>query len=54
MHRSSQNFKRLHFGLGKNKYIDEVIIQWPSGLEQHIYGISVNKIITVTEGEDIV
>lgn len=46
----SQNDIRPHFGLGNAKKIDEIKIQWPSGLRQVFRDIPVNKFLTLTEG----
>lgn len=31
MHSASQNFKRLHFGLGQNSLISQIEVHWPDG-----------------------
>ncbi len=49
MHRSSQNSKRLHFGLGDNEVIDEITVRWPSGIEQRLDAIKANKILSIRE-----
>lgn len=49
IHRRSQNHQRLHFGLGENQIIDELVIQWPSGIEQRLENIAANQILQVTE-----
>ncbi|NJL84209.1 MAG: CRTAC1 family protein [Chloroflexaceae bacterium] len=48
-HRYAQNFSRLHFGLGENRIVDELLIQWPSGLEQRLTNIGANQIIEILE-----
>ncbi|WP_413162540.1 CRTAC1 family protein [Capilliphycus salinus ALCB114379] len=49
IHRRSQNHQRLHFGLGDNQTIDEILIEWPSGIEQRLENIPANQILQVTE-----
>ncbi|MGB3405388.1 MAG: CRTAC1 family protein [Microcoleaceae cyanobacterium] len=49
IHRRSQNHQRLHFGLGENQTIDELLIQWPSGIEQRLENIAANQILQVSE-----
>ncbi|OUS00712.1 hypothetical protein A9Q86_08095 [Flavobacteriales bacterium 33_180_T64] len=46
----AQNSGNEHFGLGNNSTIDYIKINWPSGLEETHYNISINQILTVTEG----
>ncbi len=45
----SQNDERLHFGLGAATTIDKLIIHWPSGIEQTLEKLSVDRVITVQE-----
>ncbi len=45
----SQNDGRLHFGLGAATSIDKIIVHWPSGREQTLENISVDRILTVEE-----
>ena len=40
----------IHVGLGENTVVDELRILWPSGLEQVMYNLSVDRIITIVEG----
>jgi hypothetical protein len=49
IHRSTQNFKRLHFGLGSNTTISDLKIAWPAGGIQELTNISADQIITITE-----
>jgi hypothetical protein len=46
---ASQNDRRLHFGLGKREWADEVTIQWPSGVKQVLHGLPGDRFHTVTE-----
>lgn len=50
---SAQNHRRIHFGIGGNTTIDKVIINWPSGLEQVIGPLEINKIHKIIEGNEI-
>ncbi len=49
MHRFSQNHQRIHFGLGKNRSVENLTIQWPSGIVQKIDDIRADQIIRVVE-----
>jgi enediyne biosynthesis protein E4 len=46
---SSQNQRRLHFGLGKADVVDRVEIRWPGGETQMIEGPRVNELHRVRE-----
>lgn len=45
----SQNDGRLHFGLGAADSIDKLTIHWPSGREQTLEKLPVNRVLTVEE-----
>jgi hypothetical protein len=45
-----QNSLNPHFGLGTACSIDSIIIKWPSGMVDRMYGETCNQIISVTEG----
>jgi hypothetical protein len=49
MHNSSQNHQRVHFGLGTNTVLDELVIHWPSGIVQQLNGITADQILHVVE-----
>jgi len=49
VHLVSQNYKRLHFGLGSNTKVDQLIVEWPSGQRQVIENIPANQVIRVIE-----
>lgn len=39
----------VHFGLGKQKMIDELVVTWPGGKRQTLRNLSANQVITVFE-----
>ena len=45
----SQNEGRLHFGLGAVDRIDKLIVHWPSGREQTLQNLGVDRVLTVEE-----
>jgi hypothetical protein len=45
----SQDDGRLHFGLGAATTLDKVIVHWPSGREQTLENLSVDRVLTVQE-----
>jgi len=49
MHRISQNYQRLHFGLGGHDKVDRLTIKWPSGIVQEVRDIGSNQIIKIRE-----
>lgn len=48
-HNGGHSAGRIHFGLADNEIIDSLILQWPSGIEQKVYNIGVDQIITIQE-----
>jgi hypothetical protein len=46
---SSQNQRRLHFGLGRNPTIEKVEVRWPSGQKQTLDHVELNKLHRLTE-----
>jgi hypothetical protein len=48
---SSQNDRRLHFGLGMTGRVDRAVIQWPSGLRQTVEHPTVDSLHVVVEPE---
>ena len=46
---SSQNDRRLHYGLGNATKIDRAVIRWPSGKTQTIENPSIDKMLSVKE-----
>ena len=51
MHSFSQNFQRIHFGLGQHLKADKLTIRWPSGIVQELMEIAADQILTVTESD---
>ena len=49
MHARSQDYKRLHFGLGPNTAVDTVTVRWPSGLVQQLGTLPVDQVHVLTE-----
>jgi hypothetical protein len=47
---NSSSDKRVHFGLGDAHIIQKIELRWPSRLKQVLTNISVDQILTVTEG----
>jgi hypothetical protein len=45
----SQDDGRLHFGLGAATTVDKLIVHWPSGREQTLEKLGVDKVLTVEE-----
>jgi hypothetical protein len=45
----SQDDGRLHFGLGAATTIDKLIVHWPSGCEQTLEKLTVDRVLTVEE-----
>ena len=45
----SQDDGRLHFGLGAATAIDKLIVHWPSGREQTLEKLEVDRVLTVEE-----
>jgi hypothetical protein len=45
----SQDDGRLHFGLGSATAIDKLIVRWPSGREQTLEKLTVDRVLTVEE-----
>lgn len=49
MHFASQNHQRVHFGLGKNRRVEQMTVEWPSGIVQEINNVPANELIRVIE-----
>jgi enediyne biosynthesis protein E4 len=46
---SSQNQRRLHFGLGEASKVDKIEILWPSGIKQDVVDPTIGKVHEITE-----
>jgi len=44
---------RLHFGLGSETQVAEVIIRWPNGTTEKLTNLPVDKVVTVVEGKSL-
>lgn len=49
IHEQAQNDPRLHFGLGENTLVENIRIEWSSGIVQNIENVSVDQIIDIVE-----
>ncbi|MFT4533216.1 MAG: hypothetical protein ACJA1A_002736 [Saprospiraceae bacterium] len=47
---ASQSSSNLHFGLGDIQEIDSIIIYWPSGLQETLEDLNINKYHIIQEG----
>ncbi|MDN5202190.1 CRTAC1 family protein [Fulvivirgaceae bacterium BMA10] len=48
------SIKPLHFGLGSNNMVDEIMITWPNGILETINNVPANQTIKITEEEGII
>jgi hypothetical protein len=46
---NSSSDKRVHFGLGESKIIDEIEVLWPSGIRQVLTDVKADRILTIKE-----
>ena len=46
---SSQNSRRLHYGLGKQPKLEKVVVRWPSGKTQELTGLALNTLHAIKE-----
>ena len=49
VHYRSQNYPRLHFGLGDSTNVDRIVVYWPSGLVHEILNVAVDQIFKIVE-----
>ena len=49
IHRLSQNYQRIHFGLGKHAKVDRLIVRWPSGVLQETRNFTGDRIVRIRE-----
>jgi hypothetical protein len=45
----SQDDDRMHFGLGAATTIDKLIVRWPSGRQQTLTNLTVDRVVTIDE-----
>ena len=50
----SQNDLRLHFGLGPNPAMEQVIVRWPNGQSETLQDLPADFIYTLREGQGVV
>lgn len=50
----SQNDLRLHFGLGANPTMTEIIVRWPNGQSETLHNLPADFIYTIREGQGVV
>ncbi|MFY0627065.1 MAG: VCBS repeat-containing protein [Reichenbachiella sp.] len=48
----TQSLKPVHFGLGTSETVSSLKVRWPSGEEETILNLPINKFISITEGEN--
>jgi hypothetical protein len=48
---ASSSDSRVHFGLGSNRTIKQLEIQWPSGIKQTLRDVDVDRVITIKESQ---
>lgn len=46
---ASSSDKRVHFGLGHDKFVKEIELRWPSGSVQILHNVKADQILKVTE-----
>jgi hypothetical protein len=49
MHRHTQDSPRLHFGLGGNETIEEIVVLWPGGRVQRMHQVQADQILRISE-----
>jgi hypothetical protein len=47
---ASSSDKRVHFGLGHDKRVKEIVLRWPGGKIQTLHNVNADQILKVTEG----
>jgi hypothetical protein len=48
---SSQNQRRIQFGLGKSSKVDKAVISWPDGKQQILQNPEADQLIKIKETE---
>lgn len=51
---ASSNDLRVHFGLGDTTSIEDILIEWPSGVKEHIKPGAIDRILNMEEGNGII
>ncbi|HHP7232456.1 MAG TPA: CRTAC1 family protein [Xenococcaceae cyanobacterium] len=49
MHNRAQNHSRLHVGLGQNPIVQELVVEWSSGIVQTIKNLPADQLIQIIE-----
>ncbi len=49
IHWAQQDQRRIHFGLGQNKKVSELVIYWQSGIIQKLHDIDANQLLHIVE-----
>lgn len=49
IHYRAQNHQRLHFGLGPNRKVNSLAVDWPNGESQVLNGITADQVIRLVE-----
>lgn len=49
----SQGDLRLSFGLGQRSVVDEIVVRWPSGIEDRVGPVPADRMVTIVEGKGI-
>jgi thiol-disulfide isomerase/thioredoxin len=47
----AQSESTLHFGLGEADHADELVVRWPSGLEERFENVPAGHLVRIVEGE---
>ena len=54
IHHFAQNSQRIHFGLGENSSISNLVIEWSSGIRQEFKNITdINRVVSIVEEGNI-
>ena len=49
IHNKVQNHQRIHFGLAEYTTVEELVIEWPSGMVQKLHDIPADQLIRIIE-----
>jgi len=49
IHNKAQDQKRLHFGLGSHTSVDQIVVEWPSGILQTLQAVPADQILQIVE-----